>query len=82
MMTVRDMIGLLREFPEDMRMVVSGYEQGFDDLSPEQITIISVALNTGVHQWEGQHGYSGDLPASSLEVATITEVLALHRTSN
>ena len=38
MMNVRDMIDLLRRYPEDMRVVVNGYEQGYDDLSPEQIS--------------------------------------------
>ena len=55
-MNVRDMIDLLGSFPEDMRVVVNGYEQGYDDLSPEQISVVPITLNTGEHDWDGQHG--------------------------
>ena len=82
MMTVRAMVDLLRSYPEDMRVVVSGYEQGYDDLSPEQVTVIPVILDSGTHQWEGQHGNPEDSPKTSQEPASITHVLGLHRTSN
>ena len=81
-MSVRAMIDLLKEYPEDMPVVVSGYEEGYDDLSPEQISVIPLALNTGVHDWEGKHGDPGDQPTTSQEAATTVEALALHRTSN
>ena len=81
MMTVRDMIDLLKDYPEDMRVVVSGYEQGYDDLSPGQISVIPIALNTGAHRWEGQHGDPDDHPTTSQEAATIIEALALRRVS-
>ena len=81
-MSVRIMIDLLRNYPEDMRVVVSGYEEGYDDLSPEQISVIPIALNTGVHEWEGQHGDPDDHPTASQEAVTIIEALALRRTSN
>ena len=48
-MNVRDMIDLLGRYPEDMRVVVNGYEQGYDDLSPEQISVVPITLNTGEH---------------------------------
>ncbi len=82
-MTIRAIIDLLRTYPEDMRVVVSGYEQGYDNLSPEQISVVPVTLNTGINQWEGWHRNLHDFPSASREEAeTITEVLALHRTSN
>lgn len=82
MMSVRAMIDLLKEYPEDMRVVVSGYEQGYDDLSPEQISVIPLALNTGVHDWEGEHGDPEDHVTTSQEAVTTTEALAFHQTSN
>ena len=82
MMNVRDMIDLLRGYPEDMRVVVSGYEEGYDDLSPEQISVIPITLNTGVHDWEGQHGVPKVVAKAPQETETITEALALQRTSN
>ena len=39
-----------------MRVVVNGYEDGYDDLSREQIDFVRIALNTGKHSWEGIHG--------------------------
>ena len=78
MMTVREMTELLGRFPDDMRVVVSGYENGYDDLSPEQISVTPVVLNTGVHVWDGQHG---DLPFGARVGGQTTDVLALRRTS-
>ncbi len=34
-MTVRGLIRLLADQPADKRVVVNGYECGYDDLSPE-----------------------------------------------
>ena len=33
-MTVSQLIGVLRGYPADMRAVVNGHEEGYDDLSP------------------------------------------------
>ena len=33
-MTVSQLIELLQTHPGDLRVVVNGYEEGFDDLSP------------------------------------------------
>ena len=55
-MTVSELIDLLREYPASLRVVVNGYEEGYDDLSPQQISIAKISLNTGTHDWEGRHG--------------------------
>ena len=49
-MSVRTAIDLLENYPEDLQVVVSGYGQSYDDLSPEQISVIPIALNNGVHE--------------------------------
>ena len=36
--------------PADLRVVVNGYEDGYGDLSPGQVSRIRVALNTGKHE--------------------------------
>ena len=56
-MTVSELIETLKAHPGDLRVVVNGYEEGYDDLSPGQISVRRIALNTGVEDWEGQHGY-------------------------
>lgn len=77
-MTVNELVELLRSFPGDLQVVVNGYEEGYDDLTPEQITRIKIALNTGKHHWEGAHGHPDDAKGK----AAIVEVVALQRTSN
>lgn len=34
-MNVCELIRLLGNYPADMRVVVNGYEEGYDDVSPE-----------------------------------------------
>ena len=58
-MLVSELIELLREYPSDLLVVVNGYEEGYDDLSPRQISTAKISLNTGTHHWEGRHGEPG-----------------------
>ena len=81
-MTVSELIKLLAEYPADMRVVVNGYEEGYDDLSPEQISPVKIALNTGKHRWEGKHGYPNGLTKSASDCAEVVESLVLRRVSN
>ena len=46
-MTVKELANLLATYPPDLRVVVNGYEDGYDDLSPEQIASVKIALNVG-----------------------------------
>ena len=62
-MTVSELIEALKTHPGDLRVVVNGYEEGYDDLSPGQISVRRIALNTGVENWEGQHGEADHVPA-------------------
>ena len=48
-MTVRELIDVLRRYPDDMRVAVNGYEAGYDDLSPGQIAIVRIALTWIIH---------------------------------
>ena len=77
-MTVKELADLLATYPSDLRVVVNGYEDGYDDLSPEHIASVEIALNVGKHQWEGQHGDRNGLPDESPAV----EALVLRRVSN
>ena len=54
-MTVQELIRVLRTYPADMRVVVNGYEDGFDDVSPEGIAVVKVQLNRGAEDWQGRH---------------------------
>ena len=46
-MTVNELLQLLKGYSPDLRVVVNGYEEGYDDLSPEQLSVVRVALDTG-----------------------------------
>ena len=54
-MTVKELAELLRKYPDDLQVVVNGYEDGYDDLSLERISAIKIQLDTQNHDWEGQH---------------------------
>ena len=81
-MTVKELANLLATHPSDLRVVVNGYEDGYDDLSPEQIASVKIALNVGKHQWEGQHGDPNGRTASAPADTEIVQALVLRRTSN
>ena len=36
-MTVKELVEHLGKYPDDLRVVVNGYEDGFDDLSSERM---------------------------------------------
>ena len=81
-MTVAELVQILADHPADLRVVVNGYEEGYDDLSPGQISRIRIALNTGEREWEGRHGDPDDGAADNSEPARIVDALALRRASN
>ena len=81
-MTVSELIKLLQEYPANLRAVVNGYEDGYDDLSPEQISIAKISLNTGKHHWEGQHGDPRHRVKETSSATKVEEALVLRRVSN
>ena len=80
-MTVKELAELLRKYPDDLQVVVNGYEDGYDDLSLERISVIKIQLNTQNHDWEGQHS---DFYGSEKEIsddAEVVEALVFRRRS-
>ena len=71
-MTVKELVELLRKYPGDLRIVVNGYEEGYDDLSLERISVIKIQLDTQIHDWEGQHS---DFYGSEKEISDDTEIV-------
>ncbi len=51
-MTVQELMELLEKYPDDLRVVVNGYEDGYDDISPERISTTKIQLDAGIHDWE------------------------------
>ena len=81
-MTIGELIQILESYPPDLRVVVNGYEEGYDDLSPEQICVARILLNTGAHSWQGCHGDPRDASERSRNHARPVDALVLQRTSN
>ena len=81
-MTVSELISLLRNYPADLRVVVDGYEDGFDDLSPEQLSVVNVCLDTGKDEWVGDHIEARFLATEPDTTAEVVEALVLRRTSH
>ena len=77
-MTVKELMKELEQFPNNMEVVVSGYEGGYDSVAKTRISIIEVDYNSNVSLstnekfawYYGEHGDS-DL--------NLTKVVALCR---
>ena len=81
-MTVAELMSILQNHAADLRVVVNGYEDGYDDLSAEQLHVVKISLNTGKHPWEGAHGDPTGLSRSAPDDAKLVEALVLRRVSN
>ena len=81
-MTVNELAQLLAAYPPDLRVVVDGYEDGFDDLSPEQVSVIKIFPDMGEKEWVGKHGDANYLPQEKLIGLKVEEALVLRRTSH
>jgi hypothetical protein len=80
-MTVKELAELLERYPDDLRVVVNGYEDGFDDLAPERISVKKIQLDTKTHDWEGQHSGFYDSEKETTDNAEIVEALVFRRAS-
>ena len=80
-MTVKELVELLGKYPDYLRVVVNGYEEGYDDLAAERISVVKIQLDTQIHDWERQHS---DFYGSEKEIsddAKIVEALVFRRRS-
>ncbi|MDE2715781.1 MAG: hypothetical protein OXI33_02055 [Chloroflexota bacterium] len=80
-MTVNELIKLLSAYPDDLRVVVNGYEDGFDDLSPDRLSIVKIALNTSTESYLGKHGYWYPEIEGKQKGVEMVEALVLERSS-
>ena len=46
-MTVQGLSKLLAKYPGDMRVVVDGYEDGFDDIELDRVLVREIRLDAG-----------------------------------
>ncbi len=78
-MTVKELMEFLEKYPDDLRVVVNGYEDGYDDISPERISTTKIELDVGKHDWEGQHGGALYADDASIDDPKIVDALVFHR---
>ena len=53
LMTIKELIELLGQYPQETRVVVAGYESGFNDIS--KANLIRLRLDAHTEWWYGQH---------------------------
>ena len=52
-MTVSELIAQLQQYPEDMRVIVDGYEGGYDDI--KSVHTIPIMVNVNDQSYMGSH---------------------------
>ena len=75
-MNVDQLIKRLQMFPPDLRVVVSGYEGGYDDV--DHLEQIKIALNVNDEWYYGKHEDVESLYGNNAEQLKTTAVDALH----
>ena len=78
-MTVKELMEFLEKYPADLRVVVNGYEDGDDDILPNRIFTRKIQLDTGKHDWEGQHGAPPYESEETTDDAKIVDALVFCR---
>ena len=80
-MTVGELVRLLSTYPPDLRVVVSGYEGGYDDLGERQVQRLPIGLNALDNESEGPHDDARYGFGERTDSVEIVEAVALHRRS-
>lgn len=70
------MIRILQTYPQDLRVVVDGYEGGYDDLDEGLIRVREIRLGVGENWWDGRHD---DADFTRDTDGSVTNALVLHR---
>ena len=59
MITIKKLIEKLQQFPPEMRVVVAGYEDGFNDIA--WVDGLDIALNVHTEDYYGAHENAEDV---------------------
>lgn len=80
-MTVRELIDILKRHPDDLRVVLDGYEGGCEDVSEGQIRRVKIALNVNEESYYGNHEESDLVIPPKSPPPEVVDALVLRRTS-
>ena len=69
--TVAELIKALQQFPPDMRVVVSGYEEGYENMLTPKIE--KLEQNPDNPYWEGEFQAPGQLEGGQLTEAVVLQ---------
>ena len=75
-MKIADLTQILQTCPQDLRVVVDGYEGEYDDLDEDLMCVREIRLGIGENWWKGRHNdadFTRDTDGSSINA------LVLHR---
>ncbi len=72
----------MKTYPPDLRVMVSGYEDGYDDPAPEQLSRVKIVLDVGKHPWDRKHEDSNSLAYDAPDGSNVIDALVLRRTSH
>ena len=72
-MNVGELIQLLNAYPPALRVMVNGYEEGYDDLEPDCIREADVRLNVNKRWYAGRHdeAYAGNQDKGSVSARAL-----------
>lgn len=76
-MTVKDLIKKLQEYPQDLEVVVTGYEGGYNSVVDESIKIEKISRGES-NAYEGEHAEIFEY-SQGLDKKDIREVLYISR---
>lgn len=72
-MTVGELIEALQEFNPETRVLVNGYELGYDDIAVSELT--SIALNVHSEWYYGKHDLPNEASVSQTKSKKIEAVI-------
>ena len=81
-MTVKELREFLKKYPPNIRVVISGYEGGWDDVNPESISKKEVLLNCGKQTYYGKHEELFFVKKEDIAKGKTAKVVAIARSSN
>lgn len=64
-LTVEGLIEVLAKFPPDSRVVVDGYEDGFEQIDTNSLSTINLRHKPDHADWEGEYEATSRIPGDS-----------------